>query len=285
MENEFTNQVNEQSEGGISLSDLFYLLKKNLLLILIVIAVSLIAGFGYGRFINKPTYSATTTAIIQAENTGSTETTNYNYAIALTKSYPDLIKSDIVTPRVAKEALLLRYEQDGTSYKNKKTGEVLTEEAFNRLILAKAKEISNGLTITNRDNSLLLLITYKSKLIDGYTEDEIKAEVVKIANESVVKTKEVFDEEKDGKFVYPNFANKLIQLTFPETSTMSRGLTKILLIAAVIGLVLSLGFVFIRYLIDDTMTSKEDIERVTGVHLLAFIEKSEIKGGKRYGKN
>ena len=66
MEQENVNLVNE-NESGFSLSDLLYLIKKNLLLIIIIVSAALVCGFVYGRFINKPTYSAKITTIVQAD--------------------------------------------------------------------------------------------------------------------------------------------------------------------------------------------------------------------------
>ena len=66
--------VNEKNfeEKGLSLNDLFFLAKKNWLLILIVIFVSILSGAIYGFGIRKTTYSADATAIVMAESSTAT---------------------------------------------------------------------------------------------------------------------------------------------------------------------------------------------------------------------
>ena len=57
----------------------------------------------------------------------------------------------------------------------------------------------------------------------------------------------------------------------------------IAVIAGVIGVVVAALFVVIRTLMDDTVTSKEELERVTGVKLLAYIDEisaDEMKAKK-----
>ena len=286
MEQENVNLVNE-NESGFSLSDLLYLIKKNLLLIIIIVSAALVCGFVYGRFINKPTYSAKITTIVQAD-TNQAESTNYNYGLALTKSFPELIKSDSVTPLVAKEALLLYYDEqidgENKTYKNKKTGEVISEDKFTNLVNNKAKVITANTNVTASSTSLLLYITYSTKLTEGYTEAELVEEIKVITDALAQKTIEYYGAtDSEGKEIFPNFANKLIQLTHARSVTVSRGLAKILLIALAIGLVLCFAIIFIRYLIDDTLTSKDEIERITGKPVLAYIEKSEKKVGNVYG--
>lgn len=286
MENQEQVLIQEENEG-ITLTEIFYILKKNIILILAVIFVTTLFGGIYARFINKPTYSTNVSVIVQAENVAVNQTTNYSYSLALVKSYPDLIKSDIVVPLVAKELLLGKYTEEGTDTKTytDSEGNKLTEAQFNSLVNSKAESIKKNISISYNDNSLILIVTYKSKLISGYTDEQMNKELQDTLNLLISKTKEVFDEtyvDDEGKtqYVYPIFGDKLIQLTNPAAVKKSRGTLKIVAIAFAIGLVLSVGFAFIRYFTDDTMKTKEDVERITGSNVLAYIEKAERKSGK-----
>lgn len=286
MENNAQIQETEVQNEGVSFGEIFFVLKKNWLIIAIIIVVFVFGGIGYGLFINNPTYSSKTTAIIQADKSASTEASDYNYATYLVKSFPDMIKSDIVTNEIAEEVLELRYTKETstsgvTTYKAKNGSVTYTEAQYAKLIKNKSQSIQKGIAITNTANSLILNITYSTKIPDGYTEEEIIKEVELISDLLVSKTQEVYGEkDSDDKYVYPYFADKMVRLTYASDATKSRGLTKITLISLLIGIIISVGFVLIKYFADDTLTSKEELERITGVNLLAFIEKSESRRSK-----
>lgn len=286
MQNQVQPQINETPNEGVSLGDILFVLKKNWLLILIITFVCTLVGGIYGLFINKPTYSAKVTSIIQAEHSASTEASDFSYSTYLVKSFPDIIKSDVVALKIAEDVLDDRYTEniDGNgvkTYVNNKTNAAISDTQYSRLLKSKAHAIQKGTTITNTTNSLILTISYKTKIIEGYTEEEIQDEVVLITNLLIDKTREVFDAtDEHGDLIYPIFANKIVQLTFADEATKTRGLFKIVLIAFAIGLVASVAVALIRYFADDTLTSKEEIEKITGANLLAFIEKSDVRRAK-----
>ena len=68
MENNNQNNSQELRNDGISFVELFNLLKKNILLIIVITFIATVIGGVYGAFIKKPVYSATSTAVIQVDN-------------------------------------------------------------------------------------------------------------------------------------------------------------------------------------------------------------------------
>jgi capsular polysaccharide biosynthesis protein len=68
---------------------------------------------------------------------------------------------------------------------------------------------------------------------------------------------------------------------------------KNLVIFGVLGLVVAVGAVFIKTVFDRTAKDKNELEKITGIDVLAYIEKQEgekdvkkkrIRGGKKDGK-
>ena len=89
----------------------------------------------------------------------------------------------------------------------------------------------------------------------------------------------------------PGIKTYLADLDFDKTDyTIDMSKTKIVIVAAAIGVVLAVAFVFIRNLLDSTIKTKEDLERLTGATVFACIEDREelnstnsnkdVKGGK-----
>lgn len=57
--------------------------------------------------------------------------------------------------------------------------------------------------------------------------------------------------------------------------------TTYVVIAFILGLVIAVGIVLIRYFMDDTIKNKEELERISGVKMLAYLEKinsTDVRG-------
>lgn len=92
----------QNSNEGISFLELFSLVKKNLVLILVVTVLFTACGAIYGNFVKKPVYSTTATAVIQVDNSSLSEYNAFVYAQYLVNSMAEFIVSDNVTKEVAK---------------------------------------------------------------------------------------------------------------------------------------------------------------------------------------
>lgn len=189
------NMNQSANNEGISFVELFSLLKRNIIFITIVTLVFTIIGAVYGRFIKKPVYSATATAVIQV-NTSNAVTSEYNafvYAQYLVNSMSEFIVSDNVTKEVAKvlideeyEITHLEQEEKVVHFSNVEQKE-LTEEEYEKLITAKAAVVKSGTKISYNDESLIIKITYSLEETSENTDEE----VIKTVNLIIEKTKEV----------------------------------------------------------------------------------------------
>ena len=121
-----------------------------------------------------------------------------------------------------------------------------------------SKEISaNNIGIEYDEDSLIFSITYTSS---SKKDAEAKLEVVyKVLEENINILDEAEVKKTDRDF----------------TTTSDSGLTKAILIGAVVGVVVSVMTVLIIYALDNTVRSKAEMEELTGVGVIAFIEKTK----------
>ena len=102
----------KREEQGLSLSDLLFLVKRNIIMVIIVTMVFIIVGAVYGFKIKKPTYTATTTAIVYVDTSAGgnnpTMANNFSYATYFTSTFSSFIKSNPVLS-VTSETLKEKY--------------------------------------------------------------------------------------------------------------------------------------------------------------------------------
>lgn len=390
MENNNQNNSQELRNDGISFVELFNLLKKNILLIIVITFIATVIGGVYGAFIKKPVYSATSTAVIQVDNKEIQEYNAFVYAQYLVNTMSEFIVSDSVIIEVGKELIQDEYQ---FVEKNNSEGEVVyfsevkqkeySKAEYDKIVFAKASSVKSGTKITYNDESLILNITYSKEEVDETTPDE----VVKTVKLLVEKTKEValtlrkpllpnkfskgidvktvtyayeqvytkttdaegnevyvYGEEtlskvqyeaaiidavsairenfymyhdgtslvisikstEDGyaldakiitycldylndiienlkpedyadEYLYPNFANKLVEMNQPTFANKSNKTVIITIIAFIIGIAVSCGIILVRYLLDDTFKSRTELEQLTGTNVLTSIPKFNVK--------
>ena len=191
---EYIEQNNSQNTNeGISFLELLSLVKKNLVLILVVTVLFTACGAIYGKFVKKPIYSATATAVIQVDNSSLSEYNAFVYAQYLVNSMSEFIISDNVTKEVAKELIDEQYEISHTEkensivhYSNKEQKEI-SEQNYQKMITSKANAVKSGTKITTKDESLIIKITYSKEEENENTPDE----VLKTVGLIIEKTQEV----------------------------------------------------------------------------------------------
>ena len=93
MENE--NKVEEQ---GLSISDIFFIVKKNIIFIIIITMIFTLVGGFYAVKVKKPTYTAISTAmvVIKADTGSQNPATSYVYASYYTSAFTDFIQTNSV---------------------------------------------------------------------------------------------------------------------------------------------------------------------------------------------
>ena len=236
----FASEETSNYEEGLSLKDVFGIIYKNLVAILIIIAVAV--GSGLLIAINqKPTYTAKKDVIVTCSvTTGSTSEYN-NYTLSI-KVIPD-----IATIVVKNENILSRANQIYANTNGNSKIKVAN-------VQIGSSEESVVVTFAYTDVSKELAET---KLNAFYKACD---EIVCASNGQGGST--FFPWEVDFQAMTEGATS--IQTNSPKVKTV--------VIAGVIGVVVAALFVVIRTLMDDTVTSKEELERVTGVKLFAYID-------------
>ena len=259
--NENQSLVNDEAskyEDGLSLKDVFGIIYKNLIVILVIIALSV--GVGLGIALNqKPTYTAKKDVIVTCSvTTGSTSEYN-NYTLSI-KVIPDIANIVVVNENIISRANQIYASASGN-------GKI---------------EIAN-VDIGSSEESVIVTFAY-TDVSKTVAENKLNA-FYKACNEIVCAR-----DGHGGSTFFP-WEVEFQSMTEGATSIQTNSAkVKTVVIAGVIGVVLAALFVVIRTLLDDTVTSKEELERVTGVKLFAYIDEittDEIKrkkAKKSYGE-
>lgn len=238
---------NNFEEKGLSLSDLFFLAKKNVIMILIIIFCFILCGAVYGFGIRKTTYSSSATAIVMAESSSSTANgyQDYLYSNYLINTFKDFIVSESVLELTKAE--LSAYD--------------LTKE-----------QIASSIKVSVTTNSLILKIESKASSHDL---------AVKLVNTILDKAIEAANKMENGDYKYSVLANKLIDMEYATEATGTRGALMVLAISFLLGLIVSFGIVLIKYLVEDTFTSKDEFEQMFDLKILSLLPTIQLNGGSK----
>ena len=226
-------------ESGISLSDIFFLIKKNIIMILLITGLFTLCGVVYGLGFKSINYKTSSTAIVMSESSSSNSNyQDYLFSNYLVNSFKTFIVSDPVLSKVSE-----------------KTG-------------VPKEKLAKMVSVTGETNSLILKITVESTLGDEKT--------IEIANEILDTAIEVANtKQENGEYKYTVLANNLVDMEYAFETSASRGAAMVILVALMIGLIISFVIIFIKYSLDDTVNSRDFMEKECGVTVLAAI--SEIK--------
>ncbi len=232
--------IENESEELISLKQILFLLKKNVFFILCAVLFCSLLGAIYGFFIKSITYETTITGMVEAEmpNMGANESSAYSYSVNLTNTFKVFAVSDpVITKAYSK---LVNEYPDITK-----------------------KQIKDSVTFNISQQSMIITLTAKS------TNDELSKEIAKAVMDSAIECSNQLDSEGNPEYTILN--NKLKEFPGEIETIATRGALKVVLIAACIGLVISLGIIILKYIINDTYTSKKDFEKEYNIDILASI--------------
>ncbi len=233
-------QVDEE-ESGITLKDIFYIIKKNIIVILSIIVAVLIVGSVYTFKIQKPVYQSSAEVMVSASSS-DIEGQNYSLASYLTNTFVAYFKSDLVLDEVVNKL-------------NEQNITVTTGELKNNLDISIVNDsliLELDYTSPSINNSKIILNT----IIDTAIEITNKENISELLKDKIM----VFSYGKDGQRVSKTMMNLALSL--------------------VIGVVIAFLYVLIKNAFDDTFKSKKDIEVVLNIPVIASIPHYEVKETK-----
>ena len=241
MEN---NEIIVQEEAGISFNDLFFLIKKNLVMIMIITFLFTLAGGIYGFGFKSYTYTSTATAIVYGENNSNNPYQDVLTAQYMINTFKDYITSNVVAKDVMSSDSCKDYNLD-------------------------IKHIQENLSVsTQTTNSLVLTIKYKAAS---------EKEAITVLNQILDSTEFLSNQTEQLKDIF------IVMDRAEEVSTVgSRGAAMVIIICFIIGALLSCGIVLIKFLMDDTYTSKEAIEKHYNINVIASLPNIiDVVGGSK----
>lgn len=230
----------------LDLKELFNIFWERKIEIIAILIVALVIGAVYSFFIVEPKYTSYTTLLL-AQVSGDSESND-----SITEKDLNLNSSLVSTySELIKSKAVLREVIDALNIQN------LNEESLKNSIGVKAVTDTEmiKITVTNKNPNYAEVIANKTAEVFS----EKIAEIYKINNVYVVDKAEADDT--------PSNINH----------------TKDIVIFLFIGIVIACGYVLLINMLDNTVKTEADIEKITGLKVLATIPcyNTEAKGGKR----
>lgn len=252
------NQQNSVEEKGISLKDIFHIIKKHW----IAISVFILAGFGAGlgySFVETKEYVANASLIAMPDAIKTTTAAEYNGMSMIAETFVSFVSENVVINQVQKNIAEIKDTNNEPVY-----GTV------------SYKAIRSGMSVSNKN--LIIKVSYYSpdpqKSID-FTNAIVDA-VVQVANSTT-----------NGVTNYKLLAGNLQSLSFAETAGLNSHRTKDALIGLAAGLVIAVIYTFLYELFDNSFKDEQEVERELGLPVLAVIPFYDIdkETAKKGGNN
>ena len=231
----------ENEEIEIDLLELFFVLRKNIVAIILASLIGT-AVFGvYSFLIAKPVYESTAKLYILSQSTSLTSFADIQISNSLAKDYEEMIFSRPVVMQVAQN-LNLDY---------------------------KYGELKGMMTVNNPADTRCLNITCHSNDMQ---------EAADIANEFATVAKRQISEimDTDEPALYEN--------AIANENPIKPEKLKNMIIGFLLGFILACGIIIVRYMLNDSLKSEDDIEKFLGLNTLASIpnEKAQKVQDLRY---
>ena len=238
-ENNFNPHIEEEE---ISLSELFEIVKPNLVYIILFSIILGLGSFLVTKLASEPIYQSEATMLgnnRRDDASGNITSDEINSARNLASVYSIIIKSDAVMIPVL--------------------------DSLNLDMLPS--QLASKVSVSAVDNTQVMRVSVKD------TEPElaqlINQEILNVAPDIIVDMVE---------------AGSARIVSYPQipVNPISPNLKMNVLVATMLGFMLSTGFVFVRHLMDKTFRTEKDIENQLGIPVIGVIPnvQSVKKGGK-----
>ena len=230
------------AEDEIDLVELFYLLWGHAWQIILCLILGAGLALGYTKLLVTPLYQATSSIyIVSASNNSVVNLTDLQIGAQLTADYQELILSRPLLEDVIENLELTNGE-----------GEPMSTAALSRMI-----------TITNTDDTRILKVTVTSP--DPQESADIANELI---DQACIYLPQIMETEE------PN----LVEEAIPPTQKSSPSTARNVVLGGMLGAILCCGVLLVRYLMNDTFVTPDDIEKYFGVQPLATIPETNMGG-------
>ena len=228
------------AEDEIDLVELFYLLWGHAWQIILCLILGAGLALGYTKLLVTPLYQATSSIyIVSASNNSVVNLTDLQIGAQLTADYQELILSRPLLEDVIENLELTNGE-----------GEPMSTAALSRMI-----------TITNTDDTRILKVTVTSP--DPQESADIANELI---DQACIYLPQIMETEE------PN----LVEEAIPPTQKSSPSTAKNVMLGGLLGACLACGVLVVRYLMNDTFVTPDDVVKYLGVQPLAVIPEADL---------
>ena len=228
------------AEDEIDLVELFYLLWGHAWQIILCLILGAGLALGYTKLLVTPLYQATSSIyIVSASNNSVVNLTDLQIGAQLTADYQELILSRPLLEDVIENLELTNGE-----------GEPMSTAALSRMI-----------TITNTDDTRILKVTVTSP--DPQESADIANELI---DQACIYLPQIMETEE------PN----LVEEAIPPTQKSSPSTAKNVMLGGLLGACLACGVLVLRYLMNDTFVTPDDVVKYLGVQPLAVIPEADL---------
>lgn len=278
---------NVNDENGTTLRDLLYVLKRNVVFLLVIVLLCTAGGFLYANT-QKPRYTATESVFFRAENLEEDKTTNnINVMRAYIDTVVDFCDEGVVIDRAN---FYYTHFKNWLVEENKTSGKLIDViEEYKQVVEINdpyVQEEVNSVTNYYNMNDIVVNIqkadtTTNSKPFNftiKYTDDNSAEAVVKLNLLVLAFTHECVETDTGTEMKYFGGVKvKIIDGGFGGVSTnLSKNKTIILFF--VLGVVLGLVIIYFKNFLDNTLKTKEEVEQFTGLTVLSVIDS---QGGEK----
>lgn len=256
------NYADEDDENqGIKLSQIWHMIIKHWVALVICLLVGFAGGFAYSKLIKTPKFQATTQLMIVNTDTATTTSSNQNISEALQKTQIayGYLTSDEVVHAVYDELKAKntdnRYKMDFV-IKDNTTGEEKADyESVKKLYSVTIP------TVVSNSTSIFINITSTAK--NETLAVDVANFVPKIAIDLV---------NNDKSLGYTYLKNSLASLgSVDSAKDTSTSTIMLALIGTLIGLVVGAAYGIIRELANTHVSSKAELEQLTGFKVIGMI--------------
>ncbi len=238
----------------IDLREVYFALKKKILLIL---AAGLIGSCLYGAytaFFMEPLYTSTSSVLVLSKETTLTSIADLQLGTQLAADYQVLIKSTSVMEDVADLQLGTQLAAD---YQVLIKSTSVMEDVIEDLDLKmSADKLRESISITNPTDTRILEVSVINT--DGALAKKIADKVVEVASEYIGDKMEVIPP-------------KVIEKGKIPTVQTSPSMSKNVMMGFLLGIALCGGIICALTIMDDSIKSEDDMEKYLGIAVLASV--------------
>lgn len=265
-----------EDTGSNVIKDILFAIKRNIILVVLILIIGAGCGFGYS-YLKKPNFTAGENVVYMAKevNGQSGTASSINIMRAYFNTVVDFCDEGVVTDRA--NFYYVMYKNKAANTKDYTVDTFIKEDLSyyagsvtvgERSYILKSK-VSVTADVSSADSDQFSFVIKYTDANKAEAKDKVKLLVEAIKAE--------LEMNNNVNTYFDTIENQIISLGSTGTSSdVSK--SRFTIIGIFVGAVLAAAIVYIKTLLDNTVSSKEHLEELTGAPVLSVIDK---EGGKK----